>query len=218
MADESDVLFQEIEDDLRQDKANKLWATYGKFIVGAAVALVIGVASFQGWKSYDQNQRRAAGEAFTAAQQLAADEKPQEALQAFQAIANENGGYAMLARFRTAALKNEGGDLAGAISSYQLLADDADLSPYYRDMAIILGALAELDDSGANSTLIARVGAIDTALNPWRHSAREILGLSALKNGDTEKASSYFKTLADDATAPQAIKSRASEMLMILNG
>ena len=64
VADESDVLFQEIEDDLRQEQTNKLWTDYGKYIVGAALALVIGVAGFQGWKNYDLEKRQVAGETF----------------------------------------------------------------------------------------------------------------------------------------------------------
>lgn len=218
MADESDVLFKEIEDDLRHDKANKLWATYGNYVIGAAVALVIGVASYQSWKSYDLNQRQAAGEAFTAAQKLVEEKKPEEALKAFESIANEGGGYAVLARFRTAGLLNSNGDLAGAVANYQQLADDQDISSYYRDMAVVLGAFVELDDGAASGALVGRAGTLDNPLNPWRHSAREILGLSAFKNGDKTKASSYFKTIADDATAPQAIKSRASEMLTIVGG
>ena len=75
VADESDVLFQEIEDDLRQEQTNKLWTDYGKYIVGAALALVIGVAGFQGWKNYDLEKRQVAGETFASVQHLIADKK-----------------------------------------------------------------------------------------------------------------------------------------------
>lgn len=218
MADESDILFREVEDDLRQDQANKLWSTYGKYIVGAAVVAVIGVASFQGWKSYDLGNRQAAGETFAAAQKLVEDQKSEEALQAFSAISAESGGYAILARFRVAALESDGGDLDAAISTYKTLADDSSLSSYYQNMAVILGAFTELDSNNAEAPLIERVAKLTDGTNPWRHSAREILGLSALQSGDTTKASEYFKAISDDATAPQAIKARTSEMLTIIGG
>ncbi len=216
MADETDILFKEVEDDLREDQAKKLWATYGKYFVGAAVVVVIGVAAFQGWKSYDLDQRQAAGETFSAAQKLVDEQKTEEALNAFSAIAEQNGGYAMLARFRVAALQEKAGDLAGAVSSYVELANDTSLSAYYNDMAVILGGFVELDADGASPTLIDRVNTLTDAANPWRHSAREILGLSALQNGDSTKAAEFFKAISDDATAPQGIKARASELLTII--
>ena len=49
------------------------------------------------------------------------------------------------------------------------------------------------------------------------HSAREVLGLSALKSGDRSKAAEYFKTITEEATSPKEIKVRAGEMLTIVS-
>ena len=218
MAEESDVLFREIEDDLRQDQANKLWTNYGKYFVGAAIAVVAGVAAFQGWQTYDLNNRQAAGETFAAAQKLIEENKTEEALDAFSKISSEGTGYALLAKFRAAALKSEAGDVAGAVADYATLADDTSASSYYKNMAIILGAFAELDSGASGSSLIGRVSELNDATNPWRHSAREILGLDALNKGETSKAAEFFKAIADDATAPQTVKARTGEMLKIIGG
>lgn len=218
MADESDVLFREIEDDLRQDQANKLWTNYGKYFVGIAVAVVAGVAAFQGWQTYDLNQRQAAGETFAAAQKLIEEKKTEEALDAFSKISAEGSGYGLLAKFRAAAIKGDTGDLDGALADYTQLASDNDVTPYYRDMAVILGSFAELDSGASGSSLIDRAAALNDAENPWRHSAREILGLNALKSGDNTKAAEFFKAIADDATAPQTVKARIGEMLKIIGG
>ena len=48
---EQDNLFKEIDEDLRQQKYADLWKKYGKFVIGAAVALVVGVASLKGWEA-----------------------------------------------------------------------------------------------------------------------------------------------------------------------
>ncbi len=217
VADESDVLFQEIEDDLRQEQTNKLWTDYGKYIVAAAIALVIAVAGFQGWKNYDLEKRQVAGEAFASVQQLIADKKSDEALKAFSAISAEGGGYGVLAKFRGAALMSESGDLAGAISTYHQIVKDENVNSYYKGMAVIVGSFAELDMRDGDTTLIDQTGAFNNATSPWRHSAREILGLSALKNGDRSKAAEYFKTITEDATAPKETKDRAGEMLTIVS-
>ena len=218
MADETDVLFQEIEDDLRQDQASQLWATFGKYIIGAVVALIFSVAGFQGWKNYDLNQRQAFGEAFASAQKLVSDKKIDEALRAFTQISDADVGYSVLAKFRSAALMSEIGDLNGAINNYRQIADDDKTTTYYREMAIIIGALAELETKDDDVTLITKAVSLNDAKSLWRHSAREILGLNALKNGDKSKANEFFKAIAEDASAPKEIKDRASEMIVIVSG
>jgi hypothetical protein len=218
MADETDVLFQEIEDDLRQDQANQLWANFGKYIVGAALTLIVSVASFQGWKSYDLKQRQATSAAFDSAQKLIANKNLDEALKAFTKISAMDIGYSVLAKFRSAALMNKTGNLSGSINSYRQLANDYKISTYYREMAVIIGAFGELDAKGDDTELIAQAESLIDAKGPWQHSAREILGLNALKNGDKSKASVYFKAIAEDATASKEIKDRANEMLTIVSG
>jgi hypothetical protein len=216
VADETDVLFQEIEDDLRQDHANKFWSDFGKYIIGAAIALVVSVASFQGWKSYDLKQRQAAGEFFASAQKLISNKKSDEALKVFTEISGTDGGYSVLAKFRSAALMSESGDLNGAINKYRQLANDHKTTSHYREMAIVIGAFAELDAKDSNATLITKAASLNDSKNPWRHSAREILGLSAMKNGDKSMASVFFKAISEDATAPKEFKTRADEMLEIV--
>jgi len=218
VADETDVLFQEIEDDLRQDQANRFWTNFGKYIVGAAVVLVVSVASVQGWKSYDLKQQQAAGEAFSSAQKLVSDKNLDEALEVFTKISAIGSRYSVLAKFKSAALMRESGDLSGAINNYRQLANNNKINTYYKEMAIIIGAFVELDTKDKEATLIAQVESLNDAKNPWRHSAREILGLNAMKNGDKSKASLFFKTIAEDATAPKEIKDRAGEMLIIVSG
>jgi hypothetical protein len=108
--------------------------------------------------------------------------------------------------------------LSGAINNYRQLANNNKINTYYKEMAIVIGAFVELDTKDKEATLIAQVESLDDAKNPWRHSAREILGLNAMKNGDKSKASLFFKTIAEDATAPKEIKDRAGEMLIIVSG
>jgi hypothetical protein len=217
VADDTDLLFQGIQDDLRQDQANQFWADFGKYIVGAAVALILSVAAFQGWKSYDLKQRQSTGEAFALAEKLITDKKPDEALKAFTEISARGGGYSVLAKFKSAAIMSETGDLRGAIKTYRQIANNNKASTYYMEMAIIIGAFVELSAEGVDATLITQATSLNNEKSPWRHSAREILGLSALKNGDKSKAAVFFKAIAEDATAPQKIKDRAGEMLAIIS-
>ena len=47
----------------------------------------------------------------------------------------------------------------------------------------------------------------------WRHSAREIQALVALRRGDAARAGDLFAKIAEDAAAPQGLRARAAEMM-----
>ena len=216
MAEEHDVLLREIDEDLKQERLEKLWNTYGNYAIAGALVLVIGVASIKGWQSYDLNQRMEQGERFASAQQLAQDGKTEDAISALDAMAQDAGaGYAMLARFRAAALIGENGDAAGAAAMYAALAEDGGLQDVYAELAVVLGALQELETSKTGGKLVEQAIALAKAEGAWRHNAREIEALAALGGGDLKAAGAIFKELADTAGAPQGIRNRAREMLNI---
>jgi len=214
VAEENDGIFREIEEELRHEKASKLWRAYGNYVIGGALVLVLGVAGMQAWRSYDLKQRTARGLTFDQARTLGVEGKTAQAIAAFEKIAKEKSdGYGRLARFREAGLMAKNGDAAGAAAAYQTLSHQDGLAPQYRDLAVVLGALQELNTSATSTPLIDRLPDLLDANNPWHHSAREALAIADLKRGDRAGAIKNFKALVDDATTPQGVAQRATEML-----
>jgi hypothetical protein len=213
---EQDSLLIEIEDDLRQDQYAKLWKKYGGLVIAGAVALVVGVAGFKFWQGHRFEARMEQGRTFAAAQELARqgqDEAARLALGDFAAKADP--GYALLARLQEAAILGRKGDAAGAAAVYRRIAADGDVDPAYRDLAILLGAIQEID-TGNPADLIARLAPLTADTNPWRHSARELTAVLALASGDKAKARSLFEALSKDAGVPSGIGARAADMLTTL--
>ncbi len=214
---EDDILFREIDEDLRHDEFQKLWKAYGKYALAGVVVLVLGVAGFKGWQSYDISAREALGVRFQSAAELVTAGKTDEALKRFSEIAKDGGGYQMLARFNQARIYARQGDSTGAAAAYRALAGDGDIDSLFRDVAVILGAYQELNDPGADLPALAgRLEALSTENSPWRYSAREISGLLARRSGDRTKAKELFQGLAKDPRAPQGVRARAQEMLSII--
>ena len=207
-----DSLLREIDEDLRQEKYAKLWKQHGGHVIAAAVLLVVGVAGYQGWRHYDINNREALGERFAGAMKMARDDSPAEASKAFSRLARDGGGYSVLARFQEAALLAGSKDRAAAASVYRELADDNGVDAVYRDLAVVLGVLQE-SEVGDIGSLTLRLAPLTADSNPWRHSAREISAVLALRSGDRDKAVEIFGGLAKDASAPEGIRARAGEML-----
>lgn len=214
---EDDILFREIDEDLRQDEFQRLWKAYGKYVLAGAVVLVLGVAGFKGWQSYDISAREALSVRFQSAAGLVTAGKTGEALKMFSEIAEDGGGYQMLARFNEARIYARQGDAGGAAAAYRGLAGDGGIDSLYRDLAVILGAYQELNDPGADlSALAKRLEPLRAETSPWRYSAGEISGLLARRSGDRAEAKKLFQGLANDPRAPQGVRARAQEMLSII--
>jgi hypothetical protein len=214
-----DNLLREIDEDLRQERYAKLWKTYGRYVIAATVIFVASVAGFQGWQTYDINLRSEEGRQFAAAQRLAADAKADEALTAFGALsADATAGYALLSRFQEAALLAGKGDRVGAVAAYHAIAADTGIDALYRDLATVLAGLQEAEGTGDVQGALDRLAPIIADDNPWRHSAREVSAVLALRKGDRAKAREFFDALATDPAAPRGIRSRAAEILAVIDG
>lgn len=207
-----DSLFREIDEDLRQEKYTKLWKQYGTHVIAAAFLLVAGVAGYQGWNQYDIGNREAQGEQFDSAMRLAREDGRAEATIAFSTLAREGGGYSVLARLQEAALLAAAKNRAAAAAAYREIADDSGIDAVYRDLAVVLGVLQDME-GGDTGNLTLRLAPLTADANPWRHSAREISAVLAFSSGDRKKAVEIFTGLAKDASAPEGIRARAAEML-----
>lgn len=215
---EQDNLFKEIDEDLRQERYADLWKKYGKHTIAAAVILVAAVGGYQAWIAYDLDQRNQQSAQFSQALQAVQDNKAQDALSAMEQIAKDgSGGYALLARLNRAGLLARAGSPAEAAIAYLGIAADTGVDQIYRDLALVLASLHELD-SGDPEELANRLKPLTESDNPWRHSARELTALLARRQGDNAKAGTLFREIADDVTAPSGIRARAAEMSAILGG
>jgi hypothetical protein len=210
----SDV-FQEVDEELRRDKAAELWKRYGNYVLGAAVAIVVGTAGYVAWRDYSHRQAVAHSTAFLTAS-LSAAAEPAKAIPAFDALARETtGGYAALARLREAGLQAGGGDRDTATATYRSVAEDASAPQELRDLARILASVQSVEKTNA-ADLERQLEALRNDTSPWRYSAYELLALATLRAGDMTKARELFAKISDDPAAPTAMRGRAAEMIAAL--
>jgi len=207
-------IFQEVDEALREDRAKDWWRRWGTVVIGAAVALVVAVAAYNGWNWYQSNQRAQAGDAFGAALAQVATDKP-GAIAALDKIAAQGvAPYAELARLRIAHLKAEAGDKDGASAAYRAAiagAGDAD----GRELAILLKAMQEFDTAKPED-LASELQPLLGKDRPWRPMALELLAAVALKQKDEAKAKALLAELRDESAASQALRERAAELLSAL--
>ncbi len=225
-----DNFIQEIDEDIRRDRQMALWQKYGRFAVAVALVTIIAVAAVLFWRQYTARERLQDGLSYMAALDLAGPQidpatgAPSVAASSDAAIAalrdlagKGSAGYAALARLQEAALLSKSGKAADAAAIYQSLANDGRSDKVFRDLALILLALQQIDSAEPND-LAARLAPLTAPGNPWRYSALELTGLLAARAGDTAKAKDAYVTLSDDPGTPRQMRARAAEMLAVFGG
>ncbi|HVT52655.1 MAG TPA: tetratricopeptide repeat protein [Dongiaceae bacterium] len=207
-------IFQEVEEDLRRDKALVFWKKYQNHILGAVILVIAVTAGISGWRAYRQHQIEASGTAYLQAME-ALERDPKAAGPQLDTLAKGGTGFAVLARFQQANLALKGGDKAKAAQLFQDIAGDGSVDKAMKDMAAILGGLALLD-LGKNDDASKLVAPLTGDNQPYRFSALEIQGQAAFAAGDKKKAKEIFtqlKQLGQLPTAPQSVIQRAELML-----
>src|SRR5437667_4609335 len=111
-------IFREIDEELRRDNLLKLWSRYGRYVIAVAVLALVVAGGIVAWRDHQLSERRAQSARYASALNLARQGKEADAVNVFGAIAQEGGGYAVLASFEEAELLAKSGDRKAAISAY----------------------------------------------------------------------------------------------------
>lgn len=213
MAHENDSFIREVNEQLRSEKMHKFWQRYGAGIIGAAVLVVLGAAGAGIYEYWTTSKANASSDQFSSALKLVEEGKSDEALAAFAAIEKEgHGSYPVLAKFRAAAVHAEKGDTAAAIAAFTAIGNDNAVPNVFRDTAKIRAGWLMVD-TASYEEVSGLVEVLSSDTHSMRGSAREILGLSAYKQGDFEKAKQWFELLANDAQTPRNVNSRVQILL-----
>ena len=213
----SDV-FNEVDEEVRQEQWKKLFHAYGGYVIGAVVSFVVVFAGGIAWSDYQADQRQLESQRYVAAGQMLANGDAVFAAQLFGSLADEAGdGYGALARLREADALATAGDETGAVATLDRLADDGDADSAFRDLARLF-AVYQLMDSAPRDELEARLAPLLADGSPWRASARELSGLVALRAGEIARARDLFTIIVEDSTSPSMARSRAAGMLAIIGG
>ena len=201
-------IFHEVDEEVRREQLKKLWDRYSIYLIAAAVLIVAGIAAWRGYEYWVAKRAAAAGATFEAAITLSEQGKYAEAEAAFAKVAADAPeGYRLLARMRAA------GSLAqvkpaDAVKAYDELSADPSLGTTWQDLAAIRAGLL-LVDTASLADMRRRLDPLTEPTRTFRHTARELLALSAWRNHDLSAAKRYLEMIATDAESPIGTRARA---------
>ena len=208
-------LFDEVDEDVRRDQLKKLWDRYSIYIVAGALLIVASVGGWRGYQYLEAQKAAEAGSAFDAAVELSEQNKHAEAEAAFSKLAaSAPSGYRMLARLRAAA-EVASRDPQAAVKMYDDIAADRSIGTTEQDLARIRAA-GLLLDTATYPTMLQRLEAATAPEATFRHSARELLALSAWRANDTAATRQWLDLIANDGETPSGLRSRAEALQALL--
>lgn len=208
-------LFDEVDEEVRRDQLKKLWDKYSIFIIAGALLIIAGVGGWRGYQYFEARKAAEAGAAFDKAVELSEANKHTEAEAAFNDLAAKApSGYRMLARLRAAA-EVASHDPKAAAKLYDDIAADRSIGTEQQDLARVRAA-GLLVDSAAYSEMLQRLESSTGPQATFRHTARELLALSAWRANDAAAARKWLDLIANDGETPPSLRSRAEALQALL--
>jgi hypothetical protein len=208
-------LFDEVDEEVRREQLKKLWDRYSIYIVAGAFLIIAAVGGWRGYQYLEAQKAAEAGAAFDAAIELADQNKHAEAEAAFDKLATTApSGYRILARLRAAAEVAARDPKAGA-KLYDDIAADRSAGTEQQDLARVRAA-GLLLDTESYPDMLQRLEAATKPEATFRHTARELLALSAWHANDTTAARQWLDMIANDGETPSAMRSRAEALQALL--
>ena len=204
-------IFDEINEELKQDRMNALWQRYSKYVIAFVVAVVAGVSLTQGYSYYTQQRDAHSADVFFNA--ILSDDVAGMLEAATEQLSD---GYVLLAEFRLAAALAEKELAAEAEQHYLRIAARDDITPIYRDIALLLSVM-----QASEST---QVSALQTRLDPLISSASPLKGLALeqsaaldVRRGNRSAAIEKLNKLVALTDIPASLRQRASQILNVLD-
>jgi hypothetical protein len=208
-------LFDEVDEDVRRDQLKKLWDQYSIYIVAVALLIIASVGGWRGYQYLEAKKAAEAGAAFDKAAELSENNKHAEAEAAFADLAaRAPSGYRTLARLRTAA-EIATRDPQAAAKMFDEIAGDRSVGAPEQDLARIRAAQLLLESS-TYPNMLQRLEGASAAGATFRHTARELLALSAWRASDTAAARQWLDLIANDSETPPSLRSRAEALQALL--
>jgi hypothetical protein len=212
-------IFDEVQEDLRAERAQRLAKRYGWVVALAAVLIVVGAAGWEYYQRWQSQQDQAVAARYITIMNrvsqgpaILKDARLAQVGPLKDLAATAPEGYKTLARLRAAGLLADSGDVQGAETLYYQVATDNQADKLLRDLAMLLLSGWELDKADP-AVLAPRILPLAQPGNPWAPLAQEQLAMLDLRQGKTDDARTKLKALAADVLAPAGVRARANALL-----
>ena len=215
MTNDTDSFVNEVDENLRRERALDAAKKYGPWLIGVFALFVLALGGWQLWQSMSTNSARQHAVEFAAAQAMVEANNLAGAKTEFERLSNEGPrAYRAMAQMEHAAILAQEGDLEAALAGFDAAAETAP-DPVMRESAQIRAAYiaADIQDFAALRTRLQPLIDSDTRV---QYLAKELLAVEAWEAGETQLARDTLEQLTLAFDAPDTLRQRAQIALSVL--
>lgn len=205
-------IFDEVNEDLRAERARRLLQRYGFLLVIAVVLVVAGVAGWQVWQGRQRAAREAVAARFITAMGQTGPEQARGTTTFADIGTDGPSGYRSLARLQEAAAKARTGDLPAALALWNEVSADEQADGTLRHVADLLWVQHQVD-TGEPALVEGRIASLVSPGEPWRPLALEARAWLKLRTGDNAGAETALREIVAMPSAPPGVRARANGLL-----
>ncbi|MCA0370615.1 MAG: tetratricopeptide repeat protein [Proteobacteria bacterium] len=203
-----DEFVAEVQEDIRREHLLSIWKSYGKYIIAAVVALIVGTGGYIYWEHHQSQAQQRDALLF---EEMLKTQDPAARKDKIHVLASSGSpGYRLLALFEEAQNSADPGD------AYRKLAKDNRLDPSFKELAALRAIMADMGKA-PSQRLLEEVGLLVKAVGPWREEAFEIQAYLLLETGRRAEARKIFENLKASQLAPPGVRARAQAMLDMIS-
>jgi hypothetical protein len=215
VTNQDESFFQEVDERMRQDKVMSALRKHGIWIICAFVALLVGIAAWQGWGAWREHEAKSQADTFLAARAHLESGDMEAASSAFEALTTTGSpSYRSMAMMERAAILEMQGDLDGAVAQFDLAAETAK-DDLMADTARLRAAYIVADTQDFQA-LRTRLDPLAAGTGQISFLAKELLGVEAWEAGEFALARETLDGLTLAFDAPESVRQRAQVVLSLL--
>tara|TARA_B100000029_G_C17491153_1_gene929159 strand:+ start:561 stop:1205 length:645 start_codon:yes stop_codon:yes gene_type:complete len=212
----SDV-FQEVDEDIRQERYKTIWKRYRYYFISIIMVLIIAVATNAFLRHENFKKVNERSDKFFNAISISNSNSDEalKLLNEFSKTELKSSQYnVVLSLFIEAAINREKQDFSAALNVYSQIAKMENIDIFYIDYANLCAAetLISSDDIEAATIMLEMLIKNNS---PLLLIAKEYLGYVEISKGNYEKSKILFEEIYEDASSSQEMINRVKEVLSV---
>lgn len=211
-----DILFQEINEELKQEKMRNFWKKYGILATVVVIAALTFAVSFESIKAWQNKKAQTWSDAYAYAYNLQVQGKYDESIAVFKDIEQQNGGiYRDIAQMQIANVLLEQAKNDEALTVLTALVNNPDANASIQNMAIFKLASYKLDNAPREEVEALLNRLIDDN-GSWVNVAKEMKAMLEIREGNLSQALEIYNDILNNNELSDTLKSRVQDMISVL--
>ena len=200
-------IFDEVSEELKQDRLLQIWKKFSKFIISFFAIIIISIFSYQFFINFNKKKLEASSQQFFDAIEKLENKKYKESFEIFLKSSNEDSkGYRVLSLFGLAETNYKSGKIKEMALNYKNIYEDTNIDLYYRNLSRLLSVMKDNISTFENQINILKP--ILNSPSKLQTLAAELEIILYIRSDNINKASVKLKNLLTRSDISLEQKSR----------